>query len=113
MSFAIFAASVMTSIPAVPLPRRIASNSWSLKAGAPLRRSFSLGRSASGIWSMALLMPSRSGRKMVLDDGYRHDVEDAARAGVFWIGQFLITPSVVIGRLNLAIDLPAICALKI
>jgi len=42
------AASVITSIPSAPLPSSTASNSWSLKARAPFRSSFSRGRSALG-----------------------------------------------------------------
>ena len=48
---------------------------------------------------------------MMLDHGYSHDVEDAAGIHVFRIRQFFVTPAVVIRHLDLAVDLPAICAL--
>ncbi len=50
---------------------------------------------------------------MVLDHGDRHDVEDAAGVRVFRIGQFLVASALVVGGLNLAVDLPAISAFEV
>ena len=68
--------------------------------------------------SFAAALPSASraclsSRQMGLDDRDRHDVEDAAGVRVFGVGQFLVAPALVVGRLNLAVDLPAIGAFEI
>ena len=50
---------------------------------------------------------------MGVDHGHGHDIEDAAGVRVFRIGQFLVTAAAVVGRLNLAVDLAAICPFEI
>ena len=51
--------------------------------------------------------------RLCLDHGDGHDVEDAAGVGVFRVGQFLVASALVVGRLNLAVDLSAIRAFEI
>ena len=58
-------------------------------------------------------MGSRSDGQMGLDDRDRHDVEDAAGVRVFGVGQFVVAPTLVVGRLDLAVDLAAIRAFEV
>ncbi len=55
----------------------------------------------------------RANDKLRLDHGHGHDVEDAAGVRVFGIGQFLVTSTLVIGRLNLAVDLTSVWAFQV
>ena len=73
---------------------------------------FRAGGRLSGIWSMVLLMLQAANDRVRLDHRHRHDVEDAAGVRVFGIGQFLVTATLVVGRLNLAVDLAAISAFE-
>ena len=104
----------MTSIPGVPLPSRTASSSWSLKAARAFAKQL-LARAVvlreSGQWSCS--WPHAANDRWCLDHRDRHDVEDAAGVGVFRIGQFLVAPALVVGGLNLAVDLAAIRAFEI
>ena len=45
---------------------------------------------------------------MVLDHRHRHNVEDAAGVGVLQIRQLLVAVTLLVGRLNLLVDLPAV-----
>ena len=62
---------------------------------------------------MGLLMRLRGERQVRLNHRHRHDVEDAAGVGVFRIGQLLVTATLVVGRLNLAVDLTAVGAFEV
>src|ERR1039458_2068450 len=53
------------------------------------------------------------GRQMVVDDSDGHNVEDAAGVSVLGVRELFVTPAVVVGSLNLAVDLPAISAVQI
>lgn len=50
---------------------------------------------------------------MGLDDGHRHDVEDAAGVGVFRVSEFVVATACIVGRLDLAVDLTAIRAFEV
>ena len=42
-----------------------------------------------------------------------HDVEDAALSSVVRVAEFFVTPALVVGCLNLAVDLASVCAFEI
>jgi hypothetical protein len=50
---------------------------------------------------------------MLFDDGDGHNVEDAAGVSILRVRELFVTPAIVVGFLNLAVDLPAISAVQI
>src|SRR5437868_2562866 len=56
---------------------------------------------------MDLPMILCSGPQVIVDDGYRHDIENTTGIFVLVVGEFVIASPVLIGRLDLTVYLAA------
>ena len=109
-----FPASVITSMPRRALPKQ--NGQQFLIAQTPrafAEKFFSRAIRLGNLVDSFAHAPHAAADKMSLDHRDGHDVEDAAGVRVFGVGQFLVTSPLVVGRLNLAVDLSAICAFEI
>lgn len=49
----------------------------------------------------------------MLNDSHSHDAKDSSSVGVFRVRELIVTPTIIIGCLNLTVDLTAIRAFEI